>query len=64
VIKALAAAGKTVVIPPKSHSGDPRKFDTALYEARHLIEIFFCWINSSGQQPRATTRQSVIFNAD
>jgi transposase len=44
VIKPLEAAGKTAVIPPKSHRRNPRKFDKALYEARHLIENFFCWI--------------------
>jgi transposase len=43
VIKPLEAAGKTVVIPPKSNRKNPRKFDKALYEARHLIENFFCW---------------------
>src|SRR5258708_1532018 len=44
VIKPLEAAGKTVVIPPKRHRRNPRKFDKALYEARHLIENFFCWV--------------------
>jgi transposase len=44
VIKPLEAAGKTAVIPPKSHRRNPGKFDKALYEARHLIENFFCWI--------------------
>jgi len=44
VIKPLEAAGKTAVIPPKSHRRNPRKFDKALYEARHLIENFFCWV--------------------
>jgi transposase len=44
VIEPLEAAGKTVVIPPKSNRKNPRTYDQALYEARHLIENFFCWI--------------------
>ena len=44
VIKPLEAAGKTAVIPPKSHLRNPRKLDKALYEARHLIENFFRWV--------------------
>jgi transposase len=42
VIEPLEAAGKTAVIPPKSSRKNPRKYDKALYEARHLIENFFC----------------------
>jgi transposase len=30
------------VIPPKRHRKNPRNFDKSLYEARHLIESFFC----------------------
>ena len=44
VIKPLEAAGITAVIPPKRHRKNPRKFDKPLYEARHLIENFFCWV--------------------
>lgn len=44
VIEPLEAAGKTVVIPPKSNRKNPRFYDKALYEGRHLIESFFCWI--------------------
>ena len=44
VIKPLEAAGKTAVIPPKSNRRNPRKFDKALHEARHVIENFFCWV--------------------
>src|SRR5208282_3967668 len=44
VIKRLEAAGKTAVIPPKSNRKNPRKYDKARYEARHLIENFFCWV--------------------
>ena len=43
VIELLAAAGQTAVIPPKSNRKNPRLYDKALYEARHLIENFFCW---------------------
>jgi len=41
VIEALSAAGKTVVIPPRSNRRSPRSFDRDLYKARHLIENFF-----------------------
>ena len=44
VIKLLEALGKAAVIPPKSNRKDPRRYDKALYEARHLIENFFCWV--------------------
>jgi transposase len=43
VIEPLAAAGKTAVIPPKKNRKNPRIYDKELYEARHLIENFFCW---------------------
>src|SRR6478752_4074976 len=39
--EALIAAGKTVVIPPKSNRRSPRTYDRDLYKARHLIENFF-----------------------
>jgi transposase len=42
VIKPLLAAGKTVVIPPKSNRKTPRPFDKEIYKARHLIENFYC----------------------
>ena len=42
VIERLEAAGKTAVIPPKSSRKNPRPYDVDLYEARHLIENFFC----------------------
>lgn len=41
VIKPLAAAGKTAVIPPKANRKVPRRIDRELYKARHLIENFF-----------------------
>jgi transposase len=37
----LTAAGKTVVIPPKSNRRSPRTYDRDLYKARHLVENFF-----------------------
>jgi len=43
VIEPLRAVGKTAVIPPKRNRISPRTYDKALYEARHLIENFFCW---------------------
>ena len=41
VIEPLLAAGKKVVIPPRSSRKDPRDYDRHLYKARHLIENFF-----------------------
>jgi transposase len=41
VIEPLTAAGKTVVIPPKSNRRSPRTYDPELYKAHHLIENFF-----------------------
>ena len=42
VIQPLLAAGKTPVIPPQAQRKAPREFDRELYEARHLVENFFC----------------------
>ena len=42
VVEPLLAAGKTVVIPPKSSRKNPRPFDKEMYKARHLIENFYC----------------------
>ena len=44
VIEPLEAAGKTAVIPPKKNRKNPRTYDKALYESRHLIGNFFCWV--------------------
>ena len=44
VIEPLEAVGKTAVIPPKKNRKSPRTYDKELYEARHLIENFFCWV--------------------
>jgi transposase len=41
VLRPLAQAGKTAVIPPKANRRDPRPYDKELYKARHLIENFF-----------------------
>jgi transposase len=41
VIEPLAAAGRTVVIPPKSGRKTQRDFDRDIYKERHLIENFF-----------------------
>jgi transposase len=42
VIEPLLAAGKKLVIPPKSNRMVKRTFDSEMYKARHLIENFFC----------------------
>jgi transposase len=42
VIEPLLAAGKTLVIPPKSNRKIKRVFDKEMYEVRHLIENFYC----------------------
>jgi transposase len=42
VLDLLRDAGKTAVIPPKRNRKVQRSYDEALYEARHLIENFFC----------------------
>ena len=41
VLKPLAEAGRTAVIPPKGNRKEPRPYDKDLYKARHLIENFF-----------------------
>jgi transposase len=44
VIEPLTAAGQAAVIPPKKNRLIRRQYDKDLYEARHLIENFFCWV--------------------
>jgi transposase len=44
VIEPLTAAGLAAVIPPKKNRLIRRHYDKELYEARHLIEHFFCWV--------------------
>src|SRR5207249_10926624 len=41
VLDLLKEAGKKAVIPPKANRKVQRKYDKALYKARHLIENFF-----------------------
>ena len=41
MLEPLAQAGKMAVIPPKANRKNPRPYDKALYQARHLIENFF-----------------------
>ena len=42
VLAPLREAGKVAVIPPKRNRKEPRDYDRELYQARHLIENFFC----------------------
>jgi transposase len=56
VLEPLARAGKSTVIPPRPNRRTPRDFDRHLYKERHLIENFFCKLNSSARSPRATTK--------
>ena len=42
VLAPLREAGKEAVIPPKRNRTEQREYDRDLYEARHLIENFFC----------------------
>jgi transposase len=42
VIKPLLAAGKKLVIPPKSNRKVQRPYDKEMYKARHLMENFYC----------------------
>jgi transposase len=42
VIEPLLAAGKNPVIPPKSNRKIQRSFDKQIYQARHLMENFYC----------------------
>jgi len=42
VLAPLRDAGKGAVIPPKRNRTARRAYDRDLYQARHLIENFFC----------------------
>jgi len=42
VLAPLREAGQTAVIPAKRNRTEQREYDRHLYEARHLIENFFC----------------------
>ncbi len=39
VLRPLAEAGRTAVIPPKGNRKAPRPYDKDLYKACHLIEV-------------------------
>ena len=56
VIEPLRAAGKNVVIPPKSNRKNQRAFDKEMYKARHLIENFYCKL----KQYRAIATRYVV----
>ena len=42
VLAPLREGGKEAVIPPKRNRTEQREYDRDLYQARHLIENFFC----------------------
>ncbi len=42
VLAPLRAAQTAVVIPPRRNRKEQRAYDRDLYQARHLIENFFC----------------------
>ncbi len=42
VLAPLRAVGTVAVIPPRRNRTEQRDYDAHLYEARHLIENFFC----------------------
>jgi transposase len=44
VIERFQAQGKTALIPAKRNRNNPRDYDRDLYQARHLIEIFFAFL--------------------
>jgi transposase len=64
VIEALQAAGKSAVIPPKRNRKIQRDFDKALYEARHLIENFFCKLKQFRSIATRYDKRAVNFLGD
>ena len=58
VIRPLAAAGKSAVIPPRRNRLTTRAFDQELYKARNLIKNFFAKLKSNSSAPSlpATTK--------
>jgi transposase len=64
VLKSLASAGKSIVIPPRQNRTAPHHFDAALYQTRHLIENFFCKLSqfrdSSATSPHAKPKPPEI----
>jgi len=51
VLKPLASAGKSTVIPPRQNRTTPRQFDEALYQTHHLIENSSVNSNSTAASP-------------
>ena len=51
VLKPLASAGKSTVIPPRQNRTTPRHFDEALYQTHHLIENSSVNSNSTAASP-------------
>ncbi|MGD1858659.1 MAG: IS5 family transposase [Leptolyngbyaceae cyanobacterium] len=47
VIQRLEQVDKKPVIPPKRNRCEPRKYDSELYKAQHLIENFFARLKQS-----------------
>ena len=60
VIKPVAAAGKTAVIPPTANRTSGRGYDRELYKARPLVENFFAKLSSFEPSRPATTRPRAI----
>ena len=60
VLKPLASAGKSTVIPPRQNRTTPRQFDEALYQTHHLIENSSVNSNSTAASPRVTIRPHEI----
>jgi transposase len=55
IVEAVFAIGAEVVIPPLSHRKSPRRYDSALYEERNLIERMYTNSSSFGELRLATT---------
>ena len=61
VLRPLAQAGKTAVIPPKANRKELRPYDKDLYMARHLIEIFFAKLKQYRAIATRYVRRAVHF---
>ena len=46
LVKDLTERGSKVVIPPRSNRKTAREYDKEMYKWRHLVENFFCKLNS------------------
>jgi transposase len=42
LVDRIQAAGAEAVIPPRCHRKEPRPYDRHTYQARNLVERFFC----------------------